>query len=563
MSATINPVFPVVAAQGVATDVTLQPGTVIDARVLKLLANDFVRIAVSNLSIEVMSEVPLQVGQALQLAVSQTADGVRLQIVTRDGAGAGSAEASADTETSATIVATGARSSTSVQNGVAAENPRITRPLTNLEAIAVSAAMQSAAVKQGSMAPLFANLGVAASSAALPEKLQQAAQQLLSARPTLDGSLTGDGMKAAFQQSGLFLEQMRRIPGSAQGSATPDLKAALIVFKQTLTSWLGTDAVAMPEEAPVPPGTFAQQGQARVAADIAASQSSPSLAPQIEVEELMLPQSAVPAAEDMVDADAMLRDVTRSAARAMRFDGMSAETSELQDIFRSLPSGVRDALKALLATHAAEAQQESAVRPGGARPGEVSASYNIPPPFRGAVPSAQPIAQPSIGPGISPDVIVHRLLDDTDAALARQTLLQIASLPVDQQGTRIDASVPRWNFEIPFATPQGTAVAQFEISRDETGAESEAQSRVWRARFSLDVEPAGPVHALVSLSGERTSVRMWAERPATATQLRAGTAQLTQALREADLTPGDIVVGEGAAPPAASPRQGHFLDRAL
>ena len=51
MSATINPVFPVLAAQGVAADVALQPGTVIDARVLKLLANDFVRIAVSNLSI--------------------------------------------------------------------------------------------------------------------------------------------------------------------------------------------------------------------------------------------------------------------------------------------------------------------------------------------------------------------------------------------------------------------------------------------------------------------------------------------------------------------------------
>ena len=46
--------------------------------------------------------------------------------------------------------------------------------------------------------------------------------------------------------------------------------------------------------------------------------------------------------------------------------------------------------------------------------------------------------------------------------------------------------------------------------------EVEAAKRVWRARFSLDVEPAGPVHALVSLTGEKTSVRMWAERPATA-----------------------------------------------
>ena len=60
-------------------------------------------------------------------------------------------------------------------------------------------------------------------------------------------------------------------------------------------------------------------------------------------------------------------------------------------------------------------------------------------------------------------------------------------------------TAPRWNFEIPFATPQGTAMAQFEISRDGGGNEVEAAKRVWRARFSLDVEPAGPVHALVSL----------------------------------------------------------------
>ena len=96
----------------------------------------------------------------------------------------------------------------------------------------------------------------------------------------------------------------------------------------------------------------------------------------------------------------------------------------------------------------------------------------------------------------------HHLLADTDAAIARQTLLQVASLPdrVDTTAARVDPAAPRWNFEIPFVTPQGTAMAQFEISRDGGGNEVEAAKRVWRARFSLDVEPAGPVHALVSLS---------------------------------------------------------------
>ena len=87
--------------------------------------------------------------------------------------------------------------------------------------------------------------------------------------------------------------------------------------------------------------------------------------------------------------------------------------------------------------------------------------------------------------------------------------------------------------------------------------------RVWKARFSLNVEPTGPVHALVTLSGDRASVRMWAECPATAAQLRANAPQLTHALREAALAPGDIVIGDGAPPQPAPPPAGHFVDRAL
>jgi hypothetical protein len=69
------------------------------------------------------------------------------------------------------------------------------------------------------------------------------------------------------------------------------------------------------------------------------------------------------------------------------------------------------------------------------------------------------------------------------------------------------------------------------------------------------------VHALVSLIGEKTAVRMWAERPETAAQLRANADALSQALRQADLEPGDILVSEGA-PPQPKARAGRFLDRA-
>jgi hypothetical protein len=160
---------------------------------------------------------------------------------------------------------------------------------------------------------------------------------------------------------------------------------------------------------------------------------------------------------------------------------------------------------------------------------------------------------------------MHHLIADAEGALARQTLLQVASLPDrgDSAAVRQEPGAARWNFEIPFVTPGGTAMAQFEISHDGGSSGVEAAKRVWRARFSLDVEPAGPVHALISLSGHKTSVRMWAERPATAAQLRAGAPQLSQALVSADLHPGDIVIGDGAPPQTAAVPAGHFLDRAL
>ncbi|GAA0007392.1 hypothetical protein BRDID11002_73980 [Bradyrhizobium diazoefficiens] len=94
-----------------------------------------------------------------------------------------------------------------------------------------------------------------------------------------------------------------------------------------------------------------------------------------------------------------------------------------------------------------------------------AAARGTPPPFRGALPSPQSIASPSLAPDtplaatVHPSARRHRC-----RAIARQTLLQVASLPdrTDASGHRVDPAVPQWNFEIPFATPQGTAMAQFE-----------------------------------------------------------------------------------------------------
>ena len=157
MAISVTPVLPVLTAQAAAPAVVLQQGTVINAQVLQILAAELVQIAIADLSIDVMSQVPLQAGQTLQLAVSQTQDGIRLAIV---GPGAGMA-ISAPTDT--VSLAPGATLASPALGAAAANPPIVPRrqmiALTPLERSAVSAATQVAATQQDSLAPLFANLG--------------------------------------------------------------------------------------------------------------------------------------------------------------------------------------------------------------------------------------------------------------------------------------------------------------------------------------------------------------------------------------------------------------------
>ncbi len=530
MAISINPTTPVIGAQAVGSapdGVVLQPGTVVSAQVQNVLADNLVRIAIANLSLDVLTEVALTPGQNLQLSVSQKQDGVvRLQIVGQGAAPGDAASLAPNLAPAAPVVRAG---------NVAAAND----PLTPLERIAVSVATESAATAQQSLAPLFANLNAAASSNNLPPALQQAITDVLAQQTSLDQNLGGGDIQNAFQKSGLFLEASLASGNGPSTDGMPDLKAALIVLRQTLaTAVEGTDRPAA--------------GAASIAKPAVAA---PSLVPSQTAETVgdeILPQARLPLSNlagadpgKLLVAQALLGAEPRSVTTG-------AALNLLQEALQQAPrtSGNPAAI---------------ITSPDGRSVQGAALTNTPPPPFRGALPSAQPVADPTIAPNAPLSTTVHHLLDDTDAALARQTLLQVASLPdrPDPGGNRIDPSIPRWNFEIPFVTPQGTAMAQFEISRDGGGSEVEAAKRAWQARFSLNIEPAGPVHVLISLSGDRTSVRMWAERPQTAAQLRAGAGELSQALSQAELSPGDIVIREGSPPQPVPAKAGHFLDRAL
>jgi hypothetical protein len=617
-----------------AAAIVLQPGQVITAQVVQVLGNDQVQLAIGGQTIAAATQVPLQVGQSLQLQVSQTPGGIGLAIVNQPSTAASQAGA-AVTSDSVTL-APSLAASLSAATPTTPSTPA--NPLTLAETLAVTLAAQTAATQQTSLAPLFANLDVAA-GLNLPPLVQQAVTQVLAQQTNLDQSLTGNALKKAFQSSGLFLESAIAAGSGLSSNGGPDLKAALIVLRQALSTSLasasGTSNTATPVTVPQPGATApeasvsegptsagapafdptsepastgsisapatantAQQGTAPAAlasapAGQSASQESAlavTIIAELAAEEVLAPSPSLLAqpstaagsvaastqatppeiAQEILElaaANQATATTTTSTDAVARAAASSLALNLLQEAVQATPL-----VAANLSRLLAENGQALALLPvvtGVRTPATVDdaefARTNLPPPpVNGALPAAQPVAPATLSPHAPLETTLQHLLSDTDGAIARQTLLQIASLPgqSDPSATRVDASTPRWNFEIPFATAQGTAMAQFEISRDGGGRDVDPAKRVWRARFSLDVEPAGPVHALISLNGDRTSVRMWAERPATASQLRAGVSQLTQALSRAELNPGEIVVRDGAPSQATPVVAGHFLDRA-
>lgn len=541
MPTPISSIVPVSAASPVADaatpDLVLQAGSVVDARVVSVLADNLVRIAIANLSMDVMSEMALTPGQNLQLAVSQNDGTIRLAVV--NGAGEASADQVTLTPTAASLV----DSPPLAPSATAARDP-----LTPTEQVAITAASAEAVAKQGSQAPLFANLASVVTGSDLPVGLKQAVLDVLAQQTPLNAALDGGDIESAFQKSGLFLEASLAAGTTPPSGAVPDLKAALLVLRQTLAATSGTLETASPPTQAVAVATNAvAAAQAASSPPRAAGEAAQAPLPEAEIAQSPQAQRSANVVAAVL-ADRV--DTPRAALPRTMSAGLAA--SLLQEVTQNLPRMTGNV------PGSNRAVPDSRVFEAAAR------TTTTPPPFRGALPSPQAVASPSLAPDAPLAATVHRLLDDTDAAIARQTLLQVASLPdrVDASSHRIDPTVPQWNFEIPFATPQGTAMAQFEISRDGGNETPEPAKRAWRARFTLNVEPSGPVHALITLNGDKTFVRMWAERPATAQQLRAGIGELNQALTKAELKPGDIIVRDGTPPQAPPARTGHFLDRA-
>ncbi len=488
---------------------------------------------------------------------------------------------------------------------------------------AVRVAAAEAVPRQQGLAPLMANVRSVVERPDMPVEVREAGKALLAQAPPAAELTTPQGLRQAVERSGVFLEahMARAAPQSVSDAAArttvgePDMKAALLVFRGALSAWLAratpaaTDAAPV-EAAPTAPPVASQDMEGE------ATQVPPA-SPSIEASEAgdvatphALVQSSTTSTQSPVSTQLAEPSYESPPTSAAKPAGVSAETAAAPTTTAAMVApptpAADDAIAARFATFVTppkttqapqapmrsvlsalvqlglmaeeaptsgasitpEAKAPLAPRGYGAPTPDATRSKVPPPPYAGGPMAGQKAERAEI-PAETPVLdTVRRLLKGASGALARQDLMQIASLPEPhgdheavetrpQQGARL-------NLDLPFVTPQGVSVAQFEISHDGGGSGGGAAGpieRTYKARFSIDVEPLGPVHALVTLTGSRTRVSLWAERAETIARLRAGEESLAAGLREADLAP-EVAVHSGAPPtPGVSPL-GHFVDQA-
>lgn len=192
---------------------------------------------------------------------------------------------------------------------------------------------------------------------------------------------------------------------------------------------------------------------------------------------------------------------------------------------------------------------------GGEAAPAVSGRDPAPPPIKGLPLRAVPTDPPPL-PDSAKDI--GRLLHgETDAAVSRLKLMQLASLPDSSDPGKPNA--PTLRMELPFLIGHELVMAQIQVGRDGSRREAE-RKRGWTMRFALNFSATGEVGAEVGVLGKAVNVALWAAEPETAVAMNEMLPDLARALEAVGLKPGAMRIRQGAPNEPTRPAAGRLLD---
>ncbi len=197
-------------------------------------------------------------------------------------------------------------------------------------------------------------------------------------------------------------------------------------------------------------------------------------------------------------------------------------------------------------------------RPGGAAAAPPAATARSqapapPPPLRQQPPVAQPvIAEARLA--ADPWRVVEQLTGQTDAALARVKLNQLASTPAEQAGQRL-----AWLIELPVRHGNGDVeVLPLTIEREPGGSGPESQP-VWAVNLAFDLGDGGSLRARIALRGDQVYTSFWTAQDSTRASVEKNLDSLRAAMERNRIRVGCLTCSVAEAEPPASHGHGEAL----
>lgn len=274
--------------------------------------------------------------------------------------------------------------------------------------------------------------------------------------------------------------------------------------------------------------------------NLGALQSKLASFPQPVVEAaLRLLAARIPLDRGAPGAEALRQAVMRAGVLAAPAASNPAQPADIKSALLQLRAGLLGFLE------------------GGAIAPVAPVARRPPPPLRDAQPRGFRADAPTLPDNATAREAGRTLLHQTDAALSRLKLTQLASQPLDAR----TGAVPVRDLivELPMMLGHELAVAQLQVQRDgkQKGKPGE---RGWRMRFAVSFSMIGEVGAQVSLLGDTTNVVVWAGEPATADALEPLLPELGPALAARGLKVGAVKLRRGI-PEAPRPDSGRLMDQ--
>jgi hypothetical protein len=163
--------------------------------------------------------------------------------------------------------------------------------------------------------------------------------------------------------------------------------------------------------------------------------------------------------------------------------------------------------------------------------------------LRGLAPSAQIPARVSLDLLNRSGLLRTDLLQQTEAALARLQMTQLAAVPRDAERGLLE-----WLFELPIRRGNELDLWSMRLSRDPRGEarQSVAPTPAWSVQLAFDLPGLGPMQAQVQITGQLVSTQFWVEHAASLPLLRAHLHELRQALLHIGLEVGELECRPGS-----------------